>query len=111
MVSLREEGIRKEKGMEIVTPWTPWLHPVGDGSSALSTGLCGISGCLAPRVQSGAWCPACHGELSGWLYYSEHMMLWLQQLEIVSNSAELGMGFSPAEVSIWVVSGVGGLAW
>lgn len=63
-----------------------------------------ISGCLAPRVQTGVWCPALRRDLSRWLYYSEHMMLWLQQPGTSGNSAELGMGFSPAEVSMWVVS-------
>ena len=57
------------------------------------------------------WCLARHRELSGWLYYSEHVMLWLQQPEAVRDSAELGMGFSPAEVSVPVRSDLVGLAW
>lgn len=37
-------------------------------------------------------------------------MLGLQQPETSGNSAELGMGFSPAEVSMWVISDAGRLA-
>lgn len=37
----------------------------------------------------------------------EHTMLWLQQPEASDNSAELGVGFSPAEVSMCVFSDTG----
>lgn len=90
MVSLRGEGIRKGKELGIETPYALWLQQAGDRSSALRAGFCDISGCLAPRVQTRVWCPAHHRELSGWLYYSEHVMLWLWQPEAVRESAELG---------------------
>lgn len=59
---------------------------------------------------SGVGRQARHGELSGWLYYSEHMVLWLQLSETVCDSAELGMGLSAVKVSVWVVLDIGVLA-
>lgn len=75
MVPLGQEGIRKKKGLGMKTPWVLWLQCAGDRSLALRQAFCDLSGCLAPRVQTRVWCPAHQGELSGWIYYSEHMML------------------------------------
>ena len=63
-----------------------------------------------PMGTSGMCRPARHRELSGWLYYSEHMVLWLQSSETVCDSAELGTGLLAAKVSVWVVLDIGVLA-
>ena len=110
MNSLGEEGIRKGKELEFETHWAPWLQPAGDRSLALRTGLWWCFWLSDPTGTSGVCRPARHGKLSGWLYYSEHMVLWLQLSETVCDSAELGMGLLVVKVSVWVVLDIGVLA-
>ena len=110
MNSLGKEGIRKGKELGVEICRAPWLQPAGDRSLALRTGLWWYFWLSDPTSTSGVCRPARHGELSGWLYYSEHMVLWLQSSETVCDSAELGMGLLAAKVSVWVVLDIGVLA-
>lgn len=110
MNSLGEEGIRKRKELEVETHWAPWLQPPGDRSLALRTGLWWYFWLSDPTGTSGVCRPARHRKLSGWLYYSEHMVIWLQLSETVCDSAELGMGLLAVKVGAWVVLDIGVLA-